>query len=526
MYRFGDGTPFPLRENFIETLVAAVDCCVALYQVELALEDGHIRLREARKTAADELKRLDALKGLLETAIAPLSAKKSDRATRASEVAASRIFEAASTIIRQSRAGVVKRRDLVVREGVPASLHDGVDQAIAGFFLHHHLPRTEWRVHWRATPEGEATAEIGTQATSDLDLDFRARIPDGSMWTHAVPLTQLITGGPIETLVDCGQGRPRTVRIDTYVLTELQIAPGRETFVLRESSRRASPGFHVVMPRPGEPAPVLVALDKRDQSRGQPFYLDEPGNRALYALWAALDERLPDLVAMRHEATAIRFGHQPASQAEHPAQIAETILMDLAGLVREMRMRSRVPGELVLKRDLGEDRREEMFVPRQVLCAKIESLPPRHRQLFEAIGLSNEATYEFVTRIQARPGSKGPARTAPPQPPPGAPQAAPRAAPNQPTHVPLKPQQLKRPRAVGSVPPAPTLPTVESYGYGRAPELVGRTGERPRSQPPGPGEARGDGDGDGESGFGGNTETEATRPLASQVSGIIEAISA
>ena len=351
------------------------------------------------------------------------------------------------------------------------------------------------------------------------------------MWTRAVPLGQLISGGPIETLVNCGVGRPRTVQIDSYLLTELQIAPGRETFVLRESGKRSSPGFHVVMPRPGEPAPVLVALDKRDQSRGQPFYLDEAGNRALYALWGALDQRLPDLVALRHQASAIRFGHQPVSEVEHPAQIAESILMSVASLVREMRMRSRVPGELVLKRDLGEDRREEMFVPRQVLCAKIEGLPPRHRQLFEAIGLSNEATYEFVTRVQARPGSSGPARTTPPSPPPGAAGASatatPRAAPNQPTHVPLRAPQRKRPRAVGSVPPAPTLPTVESYGYGRSPALLGRGGERPHGQPTAAAAAKTrDDDGDGEAGFGGNTENEATRPLASQVSGIIEAISA
>jgi hypothetical protein len=65
MYRFGDGTPFPLRENFIETLVAAVDCCVALYQVEARIDEHQARLRDVGRRAAEELHRLDSLQGLL-----------------------------------------------------------------------------------------------------------------------------------------------------------------------------------------------------------------------------------------------------------------------------------------------------------------------------------------------------------------------------------------------------------------------------------------------------------------------------
>ena len=44
-------------------------------------------------------------------------------------------------------------------------------------------------------------------------------------------------------------------------------------------------------------------------------------------------------------------------------------------------------------------------------------LPSRHRQVFEAIGLGNEATYEFATRI----GAKAPRAVSPgpPPPPPG-----------------------------------------------------------------------------------------------------------
>src|SRR5688500_4275400 len=82
MYRFGDGTPFPLRENFIDTIVAAVDGCVSLYRIEQEVEDRILRQRESEKASAEELRRLDALKSLLETAVAPLLAPRAGAAAR------------------------------------------------------------------------------------------------------------------------------------------------------------------------------------------------------------------------------------------------------------------------------------------------------------------------------------------------------------------------------------------------------------------------------------------------------------
>jgi hypothetical protein len=398
MYRFGDGTPFPLRENFIETIVAAVDCCVSLYQLEQEAEARQQRMSEARKSAADELKRLDALKALIETAVSPLLTRQ-EREPRTSEAAAERIFENANSIIRQSRAGVVKRRDTVVQEGASPERNDATLEVLSGFLRGHTLPRTEWSMRWQASGESGPVAEIGAQATREFDLSFAAEISAGSAWAGAQPAGDLVPDLSVATTIVAGSGRPRTVRLESFAVAEVQIAPGREAMLLRESGRRSPLGLHVVIPRSSDTAPLCVALDKRDQPIGQPFYLDETASAALHAIWAAMDLRLSELVAARSRLVSARLGGRDVTVVEHPSQIAETILLSLAPLIREMRMRSRVPGELILKRDLVGDRREELFVPRQVLWAKLDSLPPHHRQVFEAVGLSNEATFEFVTRV-------------------------------------------------------------------------------------------------------------------------------
>jgi len=447
MYRFGDGTPFPLRENFIETLVAAVDCCVALYQIEARIEEHHARLRDAGRSAADELQRLDALQGLLDTALAPLLAKQHKRGGRASEQAAARISEAAAGIIRNSRSGVTRRRDTVSREALPPSVVEGVPAALAQFFCHHHLPRTEWQARWQAGADQPASAEVSARATRQLELVFRASIA-GGFWSRPIPMADLLPG-PVTAAVQRGKGRGREIRLDPTLLTELTVGPGREAMVLRETGKKPGPGFHILLPRPGEAGPLVVALDKRDQSRGQPFYLDEAGAASVIAAWRALEQELPALVASRQELVAARLGGRAVTELEHPAQLAEAILTSLAALVREMRVRSRVPGELILKRDLGPDRREEMFVPRQVLWNKLAVLAPRHRQLFEAIGLGNEVTTEFVNRISqvgARPRGRAPAGSG----------------------------QME----------TPELPTVESYGFEREPDLIEKTSRR--AVPPAP----------------------------------------
>jgi hypothetical protein len=406
MYRFGDGTPFPLRENFIDTIVAAVDCCVSLHHMEMEVESRHLRMREARKLASDELKRLDALKALIETAVTPLIARK-ERALRTSETAAAKIYENAQSIIRQSRESVVQRRDTVIQDGAHPEPNDAILDVLGAFFRGHSLPRTEWRLRWQAGG-GEAgpITELWAQAARDLDLTFACEIPADSPWAAAQTTADLVPGLSLATSIDTGTGRPRAIKLEAMQVVEVHVAPGRDAFVLRENTRRAALGLHVVMPRGADTAPLVVALDRRDQPSGQPFYLDEAGSAALHAIWAALDARLADLLAVRTGLSAARLGGRDATIVDHPSQIAEAILLSLAPLIREMRMRSRVPGELILKRDLGGDRREEMFVPRQVLWQKLDTLPSHHRQVFEAVGLGNEATSEFVTRLATHPGPR------------------------------------------------------------------------------------------------------------------------
>jgi hypothetical protein len=57
----------------------------------------------------------------------------------------------------------------------------------------------------------------------------------------------------------------------------------------------------------------------------------------------------------------------------------------------EISRRSGAPGELVLRRDVGDGRREEMYVTKAELWQKLLVLPPERRVAFAALGLSEPA---------------------------------------------------------------------------------------------------------------------------------------
>lgn len=69
-------------------------------------------------------------------------------------------------------------------------------------------------------------------------------------------------------------------------------------------------------------------------------------------------------------------------------------------------------GELILKRDIGDGRREELFVPRSTLAQQFARLPPEYRRPFEDMGISGEETQPA---IQLPPRPPAPPRSAAPQ---------------------------------------------------------------------------------------------------------------
>jgi DNA polymerase-3 subunit gamma/tau len=466
MYRFGDATPFPLNENFIETISAATDCCVALFEADVEAEERRRKVEAIKKHADEEIKRLNVLGRAVEASLRPMLPD--GKAERTSEATASKIAQATRSSVKNARLGVERRRDAAVRAAMGHLLSDQIYAALSTLLLDRQVPKSQWISRWLWDNERGAPQIVLKSVAKNayLEADYSCELPDGHLFTGPVKVASLTPNLSIELLDDGGLFRSkrklRNKALHRYYITEAELSPERSSFVLRQTFKKPSPGYLIVMREEDQALPKITKIDAGGTAEGGALTLSGDSAVALGTLWEQIEHALGDVRRYRDAVLSASFHESPIERCDDPAYLAESILDTLAPYVREMRLRSRVPGELILKLDRGDGKREELFVPRAQIEAKFSVLPDEHRRYFESVGLSSEATCEFVGReFPLAAQSKSP----PPTPPRRAARGSTPPPPRKPTMsslpdlpVPPAPPQPKPFDDDDAVPEEPTLP--------------------------------------------------------------------
>ena len=402
-YLFGDATPFPFDDNFIETLRSLIDACVNLFRVHSVSLGREHRVRDARQLADSELKRIDELSNALGAVLKPYVGS-----TPATSLAASRIAENAKTALIEATQKISATRDDAIRAAMASNKAEEVRNAVSPFFLHHQLPNTSWSAQWKVPVQTDRAigSVIGTTA-GGLQLLFDVAIPNSSVWSHALKVSDFVPELRLTIHREPGLlGKaPRVSKesVHKLLITEVHSSPEQRWMVVRPTAKRPCKGLRLVAQDGPNDVPVVVRVDENGAVEGREQMVGENAAN-IKLLWEHVSKRMDHLVEKRQALKSIVVGEDSGKMCENPAKLAEVILSTIAPIVLEIRKRSRVPGELVLKRELSDGRREELFVPRNELCAKFSALPDSQRRIFEAMGLSIESTQEFTTRVQLEPG--------------------------------------------------------------------------------------------------------------------------
>ena len=405
MYRFGDSTPFPLESNFIDTLVAVVDACIEIFRIDAAVETSRVAATLAQREALKELERLTQMRDAIVRAAATSAASEQSQSARASQ----QVVRQAEEIFRRSQDAVVRTRDSKIASARVADVGPRIRAAVSPLLLSQELPKSRWTWSWRASSREETYSSI--QAKLDLGAliaTFDGTVGDTKPWGSAISVAEVAPGLVLQMQIE---KRRRTrniaVRLDGYCIVEmerstsgrrlkLEALRGKSVFALVAGAEIGS-GFRV----------------QGDDGHSLPQGLSSSESEAIERLWAKLVQNERALLLCRRTLRSLAFAGADVDNLERPAEVAELIFDTIAPLVREMRMRSLVPGELILKRDTGKGQREELFVPRAALQKKLEGLAWHHRRAFDAVGLSTESTVDFVARLNAPPVKRAPAGKAP-----------------------------------------------------------------------------------------------------------------
>ena len=231
-------------------------------------------------------------------------------------------------------------------------------------------------------------ARIESVTPYGLETVVELSIPEESIFAHEARVERFVdaleirapeTGGWIRK-----ESRMVPQKLGRFHIVEAAI--GEESTVkLRSSPEASGNGFDISF-RADEPKVVLVKI-ARDPDGSGPFD-PEPGDIPnILLLREKLEEESRALSTKRRALTSARLGEQPMEESERMRSLIEQLVQVIAPMVREIAAHSLSPEELVLRRMLGDGRREEIFITKTELRANLEGLNDEDRRLFDPLEL-------------------------------------------------------------------------------------------------------------------------------------------
>lgn len=400
MYRYGDGTPFPLDENFIETLTAAVESCTNAFDPVAELDHKRDRAKEARREGEREGAKLEDLERALTSTLSP-HVPPDKKPTGVTGTVAQKIAAAAKAAIVEAKRTIETRVQQLEQGASPKMIADQILKALAPFFDDHQLPKSTWIMSWDVRgkePGADAVASAGRiSAMFTLAPDpYRTPIKVASLSTGVI--VHMMKKGVF------GKAKPAPIDLGDYVVVAFERSTGENVITLRESGNRIAAGLRFAVFDGGA---TWTSITPAGDADGEANPLDSDDIPPIKQLCERANTALKDLIN-RRSLVDLTLGGKSIADLDEPRIVPLEILAQLTPLARTLRERSRASGELVLKRDIDGGRREELFVPRATLAQQFARLPDDYRKPFEAMGITAEETQPAITlpvRPPARPSA-------------------------------------------------------------------------------------------------------------------------
>jgi hypothetical protein len=190
-----------------------------------------------------------------------------------------------------------------------------------------------------------------------------------------------------------GKAKPAPIDLGKYVMVAFERGTSQMVVTLKENANKPAPGLRFAVADGGATWTSMTVAGDAD---GEANPLDSEDVGPIRQLVDRANAALKDLIN-RRSLVELSLSGKSISDLEEPRIVPLELLNQLTPLARSLRERSRMSGELVLKRDIGDGRREELFVPRSTLAQQFMRLPAEYRRPFEDMGITAEETQPAIT---------------------------------------------------------------------------------------------------------------------------------
>lgn len=387
---FGDSTPFPYDVNFIEQIRQMVDCGVALMSAQHQIRearDAAVNVESVRKA---ERTRLTAMADALKHTLSAFGSSSSERIARG----AGRILDSSRSIVEAELAGLdghVVDTQSHGRNAVERA-KEAAYRSLETFLLNHDLPNTDVSVRLLAAEE-VYSGQVIVVAPFGVEAIFSLAIPNAHAWGKPRRVLELSASTevhlPAETGIFSKKVTLQPVKLDKLFIAEVAHSSERALITLRRGPRSGT-GYELEMML-NEHRVLLRRLGEDGAPEASAELIELGGEDLVHVerLWNRIAETSADLQTRRQTMTSGSFDGKSLREHEEPQEILTRLINVVSPVVQEIARRSGAPGELVLRRDLGEGRREEIYITKAELHEKIMALPVKARLIFDPLELSD-----------------------------------------------------------------------------------------------------------------------------------------
>jgi len=387
-YLYGDSTPSALKINFIDFLRDVVDCAVQILGADRHIREGAHAAGEHKKAGDAEVARLEALGVLIARAIDGADLGEAGMATS----------RCAESILRSSAdlvAGEIDRvrahasSEVTKIDAQAARERANCVQALQTLLQRHDLP--DWAIDLKLEQAGGTgySARLHATAPFGLEVALALEIASGHALAHVLRVDKLMERLEVQAPEGGGWLRKevklRPQRLEKEFVTELHMKEGETTIKLRANADGTGAGCDLTM------KPPRVLFVRAGDNDPTPFELADADAQRIIELQEKLVAAAADLAQSRKELIEARLDGTPLGEHPEPRLLVERLIQTIAPTVQEIGKRSLSPTELVLKRQLDSGRREEIFISRDELRAKLAPLTDAQRPLFAPLGLAEAA---------------------------------------------------------------------------------------------------------------------------------------
>ncbi|MBA3457309.1 MAG: hypothetical protein H0T42_29780, partial [Deltaproteobacteria bacterium] len=382
-FLMGDSTESGLDYNYLAFLKDVIDASVVLLENEAVIAASIDRKKSCERDAAIVVGALGELGRRTLEMIKPVAKEHSDNAIgRCATAIAAAAREAVDREAQQIRTALAV--DLAEIDKVPLQLRAKNADVLDKLLRSHDLPLSE-KTHEVVFATGSVHAAMRQRTMFGVDSMVAIEIPPSSLLQPDLRVDKLVDNAELGALEVGGWLRKSdklvALKIGRYVIGKVVVG-NHVTVRLRAAIDADSPAFDLVLTRTGE-----VLIENVSGEPARELTIDEAHRPTLKALAEKLEAAVRKLGDRRVGAAAVQIDGVPLAEHAHPGTLAERLILAVAPMVHRIAKHTRSPGELVLRRMLGEDRREEIFVTTAELVKRWSGLPPASREVFAPLRL-------------------------------------------------------------------------------------------------------------------------------------------